>query len=94
MFVVHVDLQAKPGLRSSLEKAFVETFQPAISTQEGLTSVGLLRLKENENNYRLVIAFRNRELQQKWVATDVHQQAWPAMERPCAQCSVSFYDAV
>jgi heme-degrading monooxygenase HmoA len=94
MFVLHVDLQAKSGSRASLERTFLETFRPAISAQEGFAGVSLLRSKENENDYRLVIAFNSQDLQQKWVATEVHQRVWPQMERHCVGFSVSGYGAV
>jgi heme-degrading monooxygenase HmoA len=102
MFVLHVDLQVKPGFRvdlsaksrSSLEKTFVEAFRPAISAQDGFAGVSLLRSREDEDHYRLIIAFQNKDLQQKWLATDVHQQVWPAMESHCGHYSVSYYDVV
>jgi heme-degrading monooxygenase HmoA len=94
MFVLHVDLQVKPGPRSNLEGTFVATFQPAISAQEGFAAVNLLRSQENESDYRLAIAFESQALQQKWVASSLHQEVWPQIERHCAGYSVKCYDAV
>ena len=94
MFVLHVDLQVKPASRFDLEGTFRATFQPAISAQEGFAGVELLRFRENENGYRLVIIFQNQALQQKWVASGLHQEVWPQMEQHCAGYSVSCYDTV
>lgn len=94
MLVLHVDLQVKPGSRSDLEGTFLARFQPAISAQEGFGGVNLLRYRENENDYRLVITFQSQALQQIWVATGVHQDVWSQMEQHCAGYSVRCYDAV
>jgi heme-degrading monooxygenase HmoA len=94
MFVLHVDLQVKPGSEEKLEQTYVETFQPAISKQEGFRAVNLLRSREEPKNYVLSIAFEDQALQQKWVATDLHQKVWPLIESLCASYSLRRYDAV
>lgn len=94
MFVLHVDLQVKPDAEQELQRTYVEIFRPAISRQEGLSAVALLRPADNDTNYRLSILFDTQTCQQKWVATDVHQQVWPQMERCCVKYSVRYYDTV
>jgi heme-degrading monooxygenase HmoA len=94
MFVLHVEMKAKPSSREALERTYVETFLPAISRREGFVSVTLLRPIVDGGDYRLSIAFDDRASQQKWVATDVHQEVWPQMENQCAGYSVMYYDAV
>lgn len=94
MFVLHVDLELKPGARQALEKTYVETFRPAISRQEGFRAVTLLRPTEDGSNYLLSIAFEDQSFQQQWVSTDVHQQVWPQMEQHCAGYSLRRYNAV
>jgi heme-degrading monooxygenase HmoA len=93
MFVLHLDMKVKVGSGEALEKTFVETFRPAISRQDGFRGVELLRSAEN-GEYRLTIAFEAKPLQQKWVATDLHQEVWPQMEAHCATYSVKYYNAV
>ncbi|HUY12842.1 MAG TPA: antibiotic biosynthesis monooxygenase [Terriglobia bacterium] len=93
MFVLHVEMEIKPGLQHALEKTYVETFRPAISRQEGFSAMNLLRPSE-DGDYRLSIAFDSQPLQQKWVATDVHQQVWPLMENHCSAYSVRYYNTV
>jgi heme-degrading monooxygenase HmoA len=94
MFVLHVDLVVKPGLQQDIEVAYRKVFYPAISSQAGFQAAGLLRHDQDENNYRLTIAFMNRELQQQWVATDLHQQVWPQIESRCSGFSVCYFTAV
>ncbi len=94
MFVLHVNLQVKPGSEQDLEKTYVKTFRPAISQQDGFRAVDLLRPREEANSYVLSLAFDDQALQQKWVASDLHQKVWPLMEGLCASYSVERYDAV
>jgi heme-degrading monooxygenase HmoA len=94
MFVLHVELQAKPGAEQELEKTYKETFRPAISQQEGFRSVDLLRPLDGAKNYVLTIRFDDRGRQQKWVATGLHQQVWPQIEGLCAGYAVQGYDTV
>lgn len=94
MFVLHVELEVKPDSRQDLEKTYVETFRPAISRQEGFSAVALLRPRDEGKSYLLSLAFENQGFQQKWVATDLHQEVWPQMERHCARYALKPYDAV
>jgi heme-degrading monooxygenase HmoA len=93
MFVLHVDMQVKPGSGHALEETFAGTFRPAISRQDGFRGVALLR-PTKDGAYRLTIAFDTQSQQQKWVATDLHQQVWPQMEGHCFGYSVQYYNAV
>jgi heme-degrading monooxygenase HmoA len=89
MFVLHVDLQVKPGSQQALEDTFAGTFFPAISQQGGFRAVKMLRPFEDDGgDYRLSIAFDDRHAQQTWVATDLHQAVWPQMESHCLGYSV------
>ncbi len=94
MFVLHVDLVVKPGLEKDIEAAYGEVFYPAISAQPGFQAVVLLRPDEGGTNYRLTIAFTNREFQQQWVATDMHQQVWPQIDGRCSEFSVRYFTTV
>jgi len=93
MFVLHVDMQTKPGSEHALEKTFLEIFRPAISRQDGFRGVELLRPSE-KGDYRLSIAFDERSLQKKWVASDLHQEVWPQMEALCGSYAVKYYNSV
>ncbi len=94
MFVLHVNLQVTPGSEQELEKTYVMTFRPAVSQQDGFRAVNLLRPREETSNYVLSIVFEDQPLQQKWVATELHQKAWPLIESLCASYSLERYDAV
>jgi heme-degrading monooxygenase HmoA len=94
MFILHVDLTVKPGVQQDLETVYREVFSPAISAQDGFCAAGLLRHDDVGNHYRLTLAFINREFQQHWVATDLHQEVWPQIESRCTGFSVNYYTAI
>jgi heme-degrading monooxygenase HmoA len=74
MFVLHVDLEARSDSRQALESTYEGVFRPAISSQPGFDHVLLLHSDKDPNEYRLVIAFRDEPSQQRWVATNLHQE--------------------
>jgi heme-degrading monooxygenase HmoA len=94
MFVLHIELAVKPGLQHALENTYLADFRPAISAQEGFEAVQLLHSNDNDASYRLCLTFDRQASQQKWVATDLHQQVWPAIESRCEKFSVAGYSAV
>jgi|HubBroStandDraft_1064217.scaffolds.fasta_scaffold295271_2 heme-degrading monooxygenase HmoA len=95
MFLLHVELNVKPGAQNALEDTFAEIFVPAISQQHGFKDVKLLRPAENGGgDYRLSIAFDDQASQRNWVATDLHGKVWPQMEDHCLGFSVKNYLAV
>ena len=94
MFVLHVELKVKSGSQADLEKTFVERFYPAISEQNGFVAAQLLRLNDDDTICRLCLSFDQRASQQKWVATDLHQQVWPLVEDLCENYAVSGYTSI
>jgi heme-degrading monooxygenase HmoA len=94
MFVLHVELKAKLGSQVHLEETFFERFYPAISAQAGFIAAQLLRSNDNAANYRLCLSFDQQTSQQKWVATELHQEVWKLIEGLCETCSVAGYTAV
>ncbi len=93
MFVLHVGLNVKSGEEQALEKNFSGPFTEAISTQEGFASTALLRPLDG-GEYLLSIAFDTQELQQKWVATELHGRMWPMMEAHFSGYTLKTYTAV
>lgn len=79
MFVLHVSIKVKPGHERAAEETFAGPFKAAITAQPGFKGVQFLR-PNGGGDHLLSIAFENQELQQKWVATDLHGQVWPRME--------------
>jgi heme-degrading monooxygenase HmoA len=94
MFILNVDLSVKPGSGPALERTFKTIFVPAISQQEGFAQAALLRPGIADADYRLVLGFENQTMQQKWVATPLHQEVWPRMEGHCAKYAVQDYTTV
>ena len=69
-------------------QVFSTTFKPAATRQPGFIDVQMLRLGSAlmgkapaDANYRFVLTFESEDLRRKWVATDIHQQVWPALEK-------------
>jgi heme-degrading monooxygenase HmoA len=85
--MLHCDMFLNPAKEKDMLQVWHNTFRPAISKQPGFVSVALLKLrKENQGkapagaSYRLMISFKTEEERLTWVATDLHQKAWGAME--------------
>ena len=85
---LHVDLEVDPARESELASTFRDRFRPAIRKQPGFVEVKLLKLQAAvagaapaRSKYRLLIAFASEEQRKKWVATPLHQEVWPAIER-------------
>jgi heme-degrading monooxygenase HmoA len=94
MFVLHIELKVKSGSQASLEKTFLDRFYAAVSAQGGFVGAQLLRSNDSDSNYRLCLSFDQQASQQKWVATDLHQEVWPLIADQCENFSVAGYTAV
>jgi heme-degrading monooxygenase HmoA len=94
MFVLHVDLNARSDSSRALENTYREIFLPAISSQPGFDRVQLLQSGTDQNRYRLVIAFQDEPSQKRWVATKLHQEVWPKMEKNCSSYQGEAFQAV
>lgn len=75
---LHIYLTAKPGQEAELERIYKEVFYPAVSRQQGFRSSQLMR-KPGSNEYTVRLSFNTEELRMKWVASNDHQKAWPAL---------------
>ena len=93
MFVLHVKIETKAGQGPSAERVFAGPFKAAISAQEGFVGVQFLRPKDG-GSYILSIAFDNQALQQKWVATELHDHVWSDMEQYFDHYSLETFTAV
>ena len=93
MFVLFAGLEVRAGQEQALAKVYAGPFTAAISTQEGFRHVSLLRPNDG-GDYMLTIAFDSQALQQKWVATELHQQVWPLMEAHLEGFTVKTYTTV
>lgn len=91
--VLHVELQVKEGAEEALAATYRATFRPAVSRQEGFRSVRLLR-PVDAPGYRLVIEFAEEEQRLRWVASGLHQEAWPQMEAHCGSYTPNLFGEV
>jgi heme-degrading monooxygenase HmoA len=93
VFVLHVAIKVKPGRDKAAESVFAGPFKAAISAQPGFKNVQFLKPVEG-GEYVLVIAFEDQTLQQKWVATGLHDQVWPQMEENFEGYTVKTYNTI
>lgn len=85
---VHVDLAVDPSREQEMLRYFETVFRPAAQKFRGYLDVRMLELRATPvgtppsgMNYRFAISYESEELRQKWVASDIHQEVWGAMER-------------
>ena len=88
MIQVHVDLAVEPAKEQEMLRHFQTVFHPAAMKFRGYIDVRLLKLlavpmgtAPADLHYRFTITYENEELRQKWVASEIHQDVWGAMER-------------
>ena len=93
MFALLAELKVKAGQGQGLEKVYAGPFSAAITAQEGFRHVFLLRSNDG-GDYVLALAFDTHALQQKWVASDLHQQVWSQMESNLEGFTVKTYTTV
>lgn len=88
MIQVHVDLSVAPANEQEMLRYFQTVFRPAAQKFRGYVDVRMLKLvavpvgtAPSGLAYRFAITYESEELRQKWVASDIHQEVWGAMER-------------
>jgi hypothetical protein len=81
------DLAVDPAKAADAEHYFETVYRPAAMPFEGYIDLRLLKLRAvlagqapAGANYRFSITFETEALRQKWVASDVHQVVWPALQ--------------
>ena len=90
---LHIYLTAKPGQEKELERVYREVFYPAVSRQQGFRSSQMMR-KPNSSEYTVRLSFNSEELRGKWVASDDHQKAWPALSGLSGKTSYAGFGVV
>jgi len=88
MIQVHVDCAIDPAKEQDMLRYFQSVFRPAAQKFRGYHDVRMLQLRAVPVgtapagiNYRFVITYESEELRQKWVASEIHQEVWGAMEK-------------
>jgi hypothetical protein len=86
--VLHVDLAVDPAKEQEMLHNFRTIFKPAAVKFPGYIDVKMLKLRSALQgsapagvNYRFQLTYQSEEMRQKWVASDVHQKAWPTIEK-------------
>ena len=88
MIQVHVEMAVDPAKEQEMVRYFQTVFRPAAMKFQGYIDVRMLKVlavpfgtPPADLNYRFSITYESEELRQKWVASDIHQEVWGAMEK-------------
>jgi heme-degrading monooxygenase HmoA len=88
MIQVHVEMAIDPAKEQEMVRYFQTVFRPAAMKFRGYIDVRMLKVlavpvgtTPAGLNYRFSITYESEELRQKWVASDIHQEVWGAMEK-------------
>ena len=88
MIQVHVDMAIDPAKEQEMLRYFQTVFRPAAMKFRGYGDVRMLKVRAVPVgtappgiNYRFAITYESEELRQKWVASEIHQEVWGAMEK-------------
>lgn len=90
---LHIYLTAKAGGEMELERVYKQVFYPAVSRQQGFRSSQLMR-KPSTAEYTVRLSFNTEELRGKWVASDDHQKAWPALSGAAAKANYAGFAVI
>jgi antibiotic biosynthesis monooxygenase (ABM) superfamily enzyme len=84
---VHVDMSVDPAKEKEMVQHFEKEFKPAATKFAGYIDVKIVKLRSAfqgkapaDLNYRFVLTYQSEELRRKWIASDVHQRVWGAIE--------------
>jgi len=90
---LHIYLTAKTGQEQELERVYKEVFYPAVSRQQGFRSSQMMR-KPNTAEYTVRLSFHTEAQRMKWVASDDHQRAWPALGAASSKSSYAGFGVI
>ena len=85
---LHLDLSVDTSREMELVRYFNTVFKPAAAKFPGYIDVQLIKLRSALQGsappglkYRWMLQYESEELRQKWIASGVHREVWPPMER-------------
>jgi antibiotic biosynthesis monooxygenase (ABM) superfamily enzyme len=86
--LLHVDLSVDPAREKEMLHNFETVFKPVAVKFPGYVDVKMLKLRSAlmgqapaGANYRFALTYESEDLRQKWVASEIHQKAWPEIEK-------------
>jgi hypothetical protein len=102
MIQVHVDMAIDVAKEQDMLRYFQTVFRPAAMKFRGYIDVRMLKLSAVPVgtapagiNYRFAITYESEALRQKWVASEIHQEVWGAMEKMAApDYAVLLFDVI
>lgn len=90
----HVTFNVIPGKEKDFEKLFKEEYSLAMSKQPGFISVALLKEREKESIYQMVIRFQSLETAAAWRESEDHKTLSPKIKALYGESSVKVYEVI
>ena len=103
MIQVHVEMNVDPAKEQEMVRYFQTVFRPAAMKFRGYIDVRMLKVLAVPYgppipglNYRFSITYESEELRQRWVASEIHQEVWGAMEKTLsdANYTVTLFEVI
>jgi heme-degrading monooxygenase HmoA len=90
MILFELHFQVDESKHDEFERAYAESFAPAISKQQGFKSLKLLKVytpstvaeieaSPTEHDYQINFTFESEALRRKWATSVEHDVAWPKL---------------
>jgi antibiotic biosynthesis monooxygenase (ABM) superfamily enzyme len=90
----HVTFNVIPGKEKDFEKLFKEEYSVTMSKQPGFVSVTLLKEREKEAAYQMVIRFQSLETAAAWRDSAQHKALSPKIKALYKESMVLVYEVV
>ena len=90
----HVTFNVIPGKETEFETLFKEAYAAAMSKQRGFVSVTLLKEREKEAVYQMVIRFQSIEAAAAWRDSQDHKALSPRIKTLYSASAIQVYDVI
>ena len=90
----HVTFNVIPGKEKDFENLFKAEYSVAMATQPGFVSVTLLKEKDKEAVYQMVIRFQSLETAAAWRDSADHKALSPKIKSLYTESTVQVYEVI
>lgn len=90
----HVTFDVFPEKAQEFESLFSGQYRPAMAKSPGFVRVELLRLKEDQQRYQMVIRFNSEEEAAAWRSSAAHQTLQPKLKHLYGNSHLQVFDVI
>ncbi len=90
----HVTFDVFPDKAQEFENFFRDRYKPAMSRMAGFVRVELLRLKEDQQKYQMVIRFDSEEEATAWRNSAAHRDLSPNLKSLYSNNLMQIFDVI